>query len=426
MAIVRCVLFFLFFSVAAIEANVPNITIFQGSLEKVVGDKEEIDLIKHFPFSYYKKYEIKGLGSFYLDSRIDIIKNELRAGRRWEQEIVDLLQAHIKPGTVAIDIGAHIGTHALSMSKFVGAEGKVVAFEPQKKLFSELVMNMTLNSCSNVHAYRCAVGKGSGTIEMDSPVADNEGGIGFGSGGDNAPIISLDSLELSNVSLMKIDVENFEYQVLLGAEKTIRKSMPYIIVEIMGNIYKPIPDRDTKVKKTVSFLENLGYRLQYIKGSWSDWLAIPPEKVQEKESTESIIDVINQQLKDDCILKYEIPDIIEAHVKAGTTAVDIGASSGGNTVTMSEVTGKEGHVYAFEPRKKLFSELVTNMTLNECRNVTAYNCAIGDQSSAVEIREGDSEAEIAPMITLDSLNLNNVSLVKVDAANLEYLSLIHI
>ena len=161
----------------------------------------------------------------------------------------------------------------------MGNEGRVIAFEPQIKLYSELVMNMLLNKCQNVIAYRCALGDMIKSIEMSPSVAGNEGGTPIGRGGDIAEMITLDSLNLDNVSFIKIDVENFEYEVLFGAEQTIRRNRPYMIIEIMGNVYSPIPNREELVQKTIRMVEQMGYSLKYIDGSWSDWLATPLENL---------------------------------------------------------------------------------------------------------------------------------------------------
>lgn len=259
------------------ESNTPlsTITTFEGSIESLKGDTQETSLIKNFPKPFYQIYSVQNVGSFYVDNRVDIIKNQLRSGQIWENPIVEAMKKHIKPGSVAIDIGAHVGTHSLIMSKLTGKEGKVIAFEPQLKLFSELVMNMVLNQCDNVKAFRCAVGEEFRLVEMNPPVVDNEGGTKIGKGGDKAQLIPLDSLGLTNVSLIKVDVENYEYEVLLGAEKTIKENRPVIIIEIMGNIYQSIPNRQELVYKTLHTIEKMGYSVKYIDGSWSDWLATP-------------------------------------------------------------------------------------------------------------------------------------------------------
>lgn len=254
-----------------------SMTVFNQSLDGLQGAQDEVNEIKNFQQDDYKIYKVRGVGSFYVDNREDLIKRGLRQGNMWEPEFVAIMKKQIQPGTTAVDVGAHVGSHTLSMSKFVGEQGKVISFEPLKKLYTELVHNVTLNDRHNVTAYRCALGSTFQEIEMNPALPDNEGATAIGQGGDPAPMITLDSLNLENVSFIKIDVENYEYEVLKGAEKTIRKYHPYMIIEIMGNSYVPVANRSESVDKTVKLIEDMGYDVKFIEGSWSDWLATPKQ-----------------------------------------------------------------------------------------------------------------------------------------------------
>lgn len=255
-------------------AVVAAVTSYSGTNDLVTGDPKEVQLTNEIPLTWYQVKTVDGIGQFYIDQRIDIIKNLLREGKVWEPEIVSLIGRFVKPDSVAVDIGAHIGTHTLTMAR-AASKVEVVAFEPQKKLFSELVANMRLNRQKNVTLYRAAVGESSGEVEMNPAVIDNEGGTKIGKGGDKAPLITLDSLKLKNVSFMKIDVENGEFAVLKGAEKTIEESRPVMVIEILGNHYDQILDRDKSFEEIVSWLKEKKYSVSYIPGSWSDYLALP-------------------------------------------------------------------------------------------------------------------------------------------------------
>lgn len=253
----------------------PEMTVFNGSLDDLRGKHEEVEVIRHFPLEVYKTYKVWGVGSFYVDDGDDLIKRGIRLGNPWEPAFALIMKEHIKPGSTAVDIGAHIGSHTMTLSKLVGDQGKVIAFEPQIKLYSELVHNIALNNRNNVTAYRCALGDTCQEIEMNPAMHDNEAVTAVGKGGDRTQMILLDSLNLENVSFIKIDVENYEYEVLKGAEQTIRKYHPYMIVEIMGNSYVPVANRTDRVEKTVKLIEEMGYDVKFIEGSWSDWLATP-------------------------------------------------------------------------------------------------------------------------------------------------------
>ena len=130
----------------------------------------------------------------------------------------------------------YIGTHALLMGRLAGPQGRVYAFEPQRKVYRELRRNIELNGLANVTALRYAVGAETRIVEMNPPreigvveasgnrlvgKALGEGGVAVGAGGDRAEMRPLDSFGFGSVSLLKIDVEGFEDEVLAGAERLI-------------------------------------------------------------------------------------------------------------------------------------------------------------------------------------------------------------
>jgi FkbM family methyltransferase len=136
------------------------------------------------------------------------------------------------PGSTALDIGAHIGSLTLPLARLVGPGGVVYAFEPQKKIYRELVKNLELNNIKNVIPLRFAVGAEDRVIDM-TPTVGRDGTMRVGGGGDRAEMRTIDSFDFSNVSMMKIDVEGYELPVLKGAQRTIRMWHPAILIEIV-------------------------------------------------------------------------------------------------------------------------------------------------------------------------------------------------
>lgn len=212
---------------------------------------------------------------FYIDDIPDGIKTHLKKGLYWEGTINLLIKHYVKEGSLAIDIGAHIGVHTITMSRKAGPKGAVIAFEPQKKIYTELLHNLSINKCKNVIPLRKAVGESFSVIQMAKANPLNEGGTSFGTGGDFAEMIPLDTLNLNNVSLIKIDVERYEYNVFQGAKETILRNKPVIIFEIMGeNDYETAPNEiKTKFKEVISLVESFGYEVSVIFGN--DFIAFP-------------------------------------------------------------------------------------------------------------------------------------------------------
>lgn len=234
--------------------------------------------LRNFPFESYTLKLVSDLGYIYLDELDDCIKNVLRKNSAWETKYVPYIKDSIIPGTVVIDIGAHIGTHTLTMSRSVGPNGIVIAFEPQEKIFRELYMNMLANDCNNVIPIRCAIGNCQKIMKIRQDVPGNEGAsylMPHGIGRD-VVTVRLDDFNFTNVSFIKIDTENTEFDVLQGARKTIAHNKPIILIEIQANDVRAKRNREDMRKEAMrvkQLIEELDYDLTLI--SWAEYLATP-------------------------------------------------------------------------------------------------------------------------------------------------------
>lgn len=237
---------------------------------------EIVSYIQNFCFKDYKIYSVDHWGSFYVDGLNDTIKNHIRYGWIWEPYIVSLIEKYAQSGTIMLDIGAHIGTHTVTMAHLAGPTGRVLAFEPQPKIFRELFYNMHLNGVNNVDFFWAGVGDHEGDIELSPFTMFNEGGTGlYGGTGKFVDLITIDSLNLENVSLIKMDVEGQEDQVLAGARETILRCKPVILIEIMGGyVFETAPmEIRERILHTMQIVENMGYSLERVHSH--DYLALP-------------------------------------------------------------------------------------------------------------------------------------------------------
>lgn len=149
---------------------------------------------------------------------------------------------------VAVDAGAHVGFWSFYLAKYFA---EVHAFEPVAELaacFRENVRD------AHVVLHEVALGKKKGFVEM-AATADNTGMSHVrAAGSGSTPIEKLDSFELTDVDLIKIDVEGYEKFVLEGARRTILRCKPVIVLE-----QKPHAERYAVGRyDAVGYLQHMG------------------------------------------------------------------------------------------------------------------------------------------------------------------------
>ncbi len=230
----------------------------------------------------YKRYYEPFFKAYYdLDNdEKDSLKNTLKLGYPYEGNIGIIIDQLARPGSLAIDIGSHLGIHTITMSRKVGPQGAVIAFEPTKKLYMELLHTLTLNRCENVIPICKALG------DAEKMVWINNSHIAYynaeSSVGDLVETITLDSLNIDNLSIIKVDVENYEYFVLKGAKETILRNKPVIIFECwIGADYQNTEPREkANFDRVISLLESYGYEIYVIYSN--DFIAFPAGETSEQ------------------------------------------------------------------------------------------------------------------------------------------------
>jgi FkbM family methyltransferase len=194
----------------------------------------------------------------YLRQDIYIARSFAEYGEYSEGE-VEQFRRWLRPGDVAVDIGANFGSHTIPMAQLVGPTGFVHAFEPQRILFQILSGNVVLNELLNVRTLPLAVGRAAGRLKappVDYRARNNFGGVAFNVEypfhHEEISLVTLDQLELESLRLLKIDVEGMELDVLLGAAATIARCRPILYVE---------NDRIETSEALAAHLLSAGYRL---------------------------------------------------------------------------------------------------------------------------------------------------------------------
>jgi len=147
----------------------------------------------------------------------------------------------VKPGDVVMDVGANWGIHTLLLSKLVGPSGLVIALEPLPQAVDSLNWHLDANNCSNVKAIDEAASDEDGQAFFRVGESASTGALAEGEAHPHRKQLTvrtrkLDSLvadlRISRLRLIKIDVEGGETKVLLGAQRTIQKYRPYLVIDL--------------------------------------------------------------------------------------------------------------------------------------------------------------------------------------------------
>lgn len=155
-----------------------------------------------------------------------------------DPDVMLFLRRWLQPGSVALDVGANVGTYSIPLARIVGARGRVVAFEPNRPTRACLRHNLRLNSIRNVTVVPCAVGETAGRQGL--VVTEKNAGevhlapAGSAEGREGVRVTTLDQevkrLRLPAVDYIKLDIEGYELAALRGATEILRNS-PRLVVQ---------------------------------------------------------------------------------------------------------------------------------------------------------------------------------------------------
>jgi FkbM family methyltransferase len=151
----------------------------------------------------------------------------------WEPHLTKRILNRLKPGDLFVDAGANRGFYTIQAAKAVGSEGLVFTFEPSIANLRALCGNIARNQCSNVVIFSIALCGESSISKLSVPPPFNSGlstlRVGTGQYTRSATFRLDDLFSLlrpaAPLSVIKIDVEGLELEVLRGMERILRDNI---------------------------------------------------------------------------------------------------------------------------------------------------------------------------------------------------------
>jgi FkbM family methyltransferase len=161
----------------------------------------------------------------------------LHAQANYEPEVRSAMLHTLNTGDVCVDVGANVGSFVLDAARKVGGSGLVVAIEPAPPTAKVLRMNIQMNGISNVTVLQKAAYSKSTVLTLNYlPIHTGAASLRKTSGAIHQFEVSAEPLDQMlrdigdrPISVLKIDVEGVEKDVLSGGRATLQKTRRLII-----------------------------------------------------------------------------------------------------------------------------------------------------------------------------------------------------
>ncbi|MFZ4121665.1 MAG: FkbM family methyltransferase [Caulobacterales bacterium] len=192
------------------------------------------------------------------------------------RELMPLLRQYIPAAGVVLDVGAHAGQFARMFAQIAG-DGHVFSFEPSPYARSVLEAAVKWRAVGNITVVAKGLGDAPGVLELATPIK-RRGSLGFGlahvpadgesAAGQRRDRIEIETIDgfvaargLKRLDFIKVDVEGFEGRVMAGAQETLRRFKPAVLLELHPVHLGRGGDTSGGV---AGALEALGYRAQRV------------------------------------------------------------------------------------------------------------------------------------------------------------------
>ena len=225
--------------------------------------------VSFFSFLFFRKSKIINLNinkgrikpKINLDPKNGFLDKYIYITRKWDDLNTQIIIRKLKTNHCFLDIGSNIGYFSLLASILVKMNGRVIAFEPIKKLYKQIKFSKKINSYNNIKIYNFGLSDKNikekiylqeKNIASSSIYKKNILNFSFYKGFifkklfetknlikfENIVLKKLDNLIKCKVDFIKIDVEGEEYPALLGMKQILKKYKPKLIIEINNFVLK--------------------------------------------------------------------------------------------------------------------------------------------------------------------------------------------
>lgn len=188
----------------------------------------------------------------------DLITDHLAEFGSHSGPFVQLALDAVSAGDLVVDVGAHIGTYTVPLARRVGPLGRVIAIEANPAIHPLLEVNVSLNDLQHIATVlRYAAGSERGVASLAWRRKNTGAAQLRDEGTEHVEVDALDRLVSGEPTLIKIDTEGFELEVLRGARGIIERCRPSLLIEISA---AQLAEHGNSPEEVSELLSAAGYR----------------------------------------------------------------------------------------------------------------------------------------------------------------------
>lgn len=178
-------------------------------------------------------------------------------------EMIELRQKNLIRGSCMVQAGGNSGLYPVLFTEFFNP---VITFEPNPLNFHCLVNNCQI---PNVIKFNAALGAKNGRIKSVELFWSNSGmnKVEQVDSNDYIPMTTIDAFGFTDIGMIQLDVEGYEFEVLKGAMQTIKNNRPVLMIET---------DQPERVAKVLSKYD---YALYKAVENQIDFIYVPKERL---------------------------------------------------------------------------------------------------------------------------------------------------
>jgi len=220
-----------------------------------------------------RRYEIEAEGLRVWIDPVSNVGSRLLAEGTYEKKLTNALPHLLNEGHVFYDVGANEGWFSLIAARIVGSGGRVVAVEPQERLWPVVLQNASLNHFANIILQPFAIANQESETTIKLYPSVNTGASGLGSGKRRFETLQrvtllplarlIEGSGVEKIDLMKIDVEGYELEVLKSAGEHLGRNILRLVVETHAS---QLAERGESVEQVHELLRSRGYSNRLVAG----------------------------------------------------------------------------------------------------------------------------------------------------------------